>query len=192
MLTCTFSNVANKKHKAVSYKIHLLPSFSYISHWIQYNIQARLLGKTKFKRINKTPDDTGSDWLELYEQDDCARLGLVQGDDYEGWLGPVDRLQSPGLDPHDDSSTKGRDGHVQIRAIITASLVSTSSGKLTSNIFSSVRMTGCLQKWKDCRSLSWARWQRGRGYKWDLLRMPEDHKFVCFIRTVFTDCLSVL
>jgi len=58
-------NVANKIHKL-------------------YNIQARLFGKTEFKRINNILDDTGSEYLELYEQDDCAKLGLVQDDDYEG------------------------------------------------------------------------------------------------------------
>jgi len=99
-------------------------------------------------------------------------------------------------------------------------VVSTSSGKLTSKIFSSVRIKSCLQKWKDCRSLSWARWQHGQGYKWDLLGMSKVHclfvffltlshclyrlfmcttrgpQFVCFIpypvRTVFTDCFCVL
>src|ERR1700684_320246 len=54
-------------------------------------------------------------------------------------------------------------------------MVSTSSGKLPSKIFSSVRITGCLQRWNDCGTLSRARWQPGQGYKWDLLRMSEDH-----------------
>ena len=63
-------------------------------------------------------------------------------------------------------------------------VVSTSSGKLTSKIFSSVRIKSCLQKWKDCRSLSWARWQHGRGYKWDLLGMSEDHCLFVFFLTL--------
>ena len=58
---------------------------------------------------------------------------------------------------------------------------SISSGKLTSKIFSSVRTTGCLQRWNDCGTLSRARWQRGRGYKWDLLRMSDYSLFVFFL-----------
>jgi len=51
------------------------------------SIEVRLIGADNFTRIDHVLDDTGSELLELYEVDDCARIGLTE--EYEGWEDPV-------------------------------------------------------------------------------------------------------
>ena len=55
--------------------------------------------------IDHVLDDTGSELLELYEEDDCARTGLYADSKYTGWRGPIDldtviaRFYCSGLHP---------------------------------------------------------------------------------------------